>query len=503
MRRNSSHADNRVVLAATTPVGETAVGQGDAAVTLPPIPALDAGRALPRVRMRLAADRRSGRIALATMLFGVLALTLFATAHPSTLVPTSTLSFPQWESGPLHSIDKVLPSNWRALQIGLSVTIVAMLIAYLVVLNSVRNLSMRTIAIFVVAAHAIVLLAPPGQLTDLFNYLGYARLGALHHLNPYTHVIAEEAHDPVFRFSTWHNLNSPYGPLFTALTYPLALISLPAAYWILKTVTILLSLTFIALVWHCARQLGRDPRFAVLFVAANPIFLMYAIPAFHNDFFMLVPSTAAVALLLARRDRSAGAVLMLAVAVKFTAVLLLPFLLIGVRAPMRRRRILEGAVLGAIPLLALSLALFGFSIPNLQDQSTLLTPFSIPNLTGLVIGVGGAAPQLLRLGDVAAVVAVVLLIRRHKGDWLSGAGWATLALIASLAWLVPWYVVWLLPLAALGSSLRLRRTAIWLSVFLVFAFIPTTGMILNPLGLNPLNTSVGRASQTLQGKLEH
>jgi alpha-1,6-mannosyltransferase len=239
----------------------------------------------------------------------------------------------------------------------------------------------------------------------------------------------------------------------------------------------------------------------VLFVAANPIFLMYAIPAFHNDFFMLVPSTAAVALLLARRDRAAGAVLMLAVAVKFTAILLLPFLLVAVRIPRRRRQILTGAVLGAIPLIAMSLALFGFSIPNLQDQSTLLTPFSIPNLTGLLIGVGGGAPGLLRVGTVALVVAVALLIR-HKGDWLSGAGWATFALIASLAWLVPWYVVWLLPLAALGSSLRLRRMALWLTVFLVIAFIPATGMVLYPAGLNPLGTSVGHASQALQKKLE-
>ena len=57
----------------------------------------------------------------------------------------------------------------------------------------------------------ILLLSPPLQLTDLFNYLGYARLGGLHHLNPYTHVIGQEMHDPVFHFTTWHNLNSPYG----------------------------------------------------------------------------------------------------------------------------------------------------------------------------------------------------------------------------------------------------------------------------------------------------
>ena len=196
---------------------------------------------------------------------------------------------------------------------------------------------MRTIAIVVVALHVILLLSPPMQLTDMFNYLGYARLGALHHLNPYTHVIKQELFDPVYRFTSWHNLRSPYGPLFTALTYPLAFVSLPIAYWTLKVATVALSLGFVALVWQCARQLGRDPRFAVAFVAFNPIFLLYAVAGFHNDFFMLAPMLGAIALLLARRDRSAGAVLMLAVAVKFTAVLLLPFLLLGAAHPGRAR----------------------------------------------------------------------------------------------------------------------------------------------------------------------
>src|SRR5205807_8823815 len=111
------------------------------------------------------------------------------------------------------------------------------------------------------------------------------------------------------------------------------------AYWILKVITVLGSLTFVALVWKCARLLGRDPRFAVLFVAANPIFLMYAVAGFHNDFFMLIPSTAAIALLLTRRDRSAGAMLMSAVVVKFTAILLLPFLLFASRPNQGRVRI--------------------------------------------------------------------------------------------------------------------------------------------------------------------
>ncbi len=92
-----------------------------------------------------------------------------------------------------------------------------------------------------------------------------------------------------------------------------------------------------------------------------------------------------------------------------------------------------------------------------------------------------------------------LLYRRR--EWLSSAGWGTVALIASLAWLMPWYVIWVLPLAALGTSLRLRRTAVVLTVFLIATFMPLAGNIFYGNGINPLNTKVGHASFALQKRL--
>lgn len=496
MRSDSSQIDNRLMLAAGPVSG---AGQADGAVALPGLGTL--GERLRITRPRVALHPLAGRFALATLIVGAFAVVVFATAGPSVLVPQSSRVFPGWEAGPLHGLFGTLTHNGTALNVGLSVVLVTMTLAYFVVLASVRTLSMQLIVMSVIALHVILLMSPPMQLTDTFNYLGYARLGGLHHLNPYNHVIAQELHDPVYRFATWYHLRSPYGPLFTVASYPLSMLPLGVAYWVLKVVTVLFSLTFIALVGKCARLLGRDPRFAVLFVAANPIFLMYAIAGFHNDFFMLVPSTAAIALLLARRDRSAGAMLMVAVAVKFTAILLLPFLLFAARPTQRRMRIMVGVALAAIPLAIGDLAVFGLTLPNLVDQSTLLTPWSFPNLVGLVLGVGGGTPGVLRLATVALVVTVALLLRRRR-DWLSGAGWSTVALVASLAWLVPWYVIWVLPLAALGTSLRLRRAALAITVYLVFAFIPTTGMFLSAHHINLMGGSAGQASKQLQKKLE-
>jgi hypothetical protein len=488
----------RPITVASGPVAGAGAASGDSTVTLPHLDAARISAALPLPRVRF--GRRAGRGALAALILATFAVVACAAAGPSILVPRSAQMFPNWEAGPLHIFINRFIENPQTLGLAFSAVLLVMLAAYVIVLAAVRSLSMRTIAVVVLVLHAILLLSPPLQLTDLFNYLGYSRLGALHHLNPYTHVIKQEFYDPVFRFSSWHNLKSPYGPLFTAITYPLAFTSLPVAYWTVKVVTVLLSLGFVALVWQCARQLGRDPRFAVVFVALNPIFLLYAVAGFHNDFFMLVASMGAISLLLARRDRPAGAMLMIAVAIKFTAVVLLPFLLLGARTRKRAVNVIIGAALAAIPLAAMTLALFGLSIPNLSDQSSLLTDFSLPNLFGLLIGIGGGAPGLLRVATVAVVLVVAYQVYRRK-EWLSGAGWSTFALIASLAWLVPWYVVWLLPLAALGTSVRLRRAAVILTLFLVFAFFPATSIYFSKHGINLLSSSVGQASKSRQHKL--
>jgi hypothetical protein len=482
---------------ASGPVAGTAPGQGAFGLLRLRPPSLSARISRPQVRI----GRRGAHLALAALIVSTLLVVFVAVAGPSVLVPRSTLAFPGWDAGPLAAVIPRLISDSKAVGIGFSVLLLAMLVAYGVALGAVRMFSMRTLAITVVALHLILLLSPPLQLNDVFNYIGYAHLGGLHQLNPYQHTIKQETFDPVFQFASWGNLRSPYGPLFSALTYPLALMPLPVAYWTLKVITVLLSLGFITLVWQCARQLGRDPRFAVILVALNPIYLVYAVGGFHNDFFMLVPMLGAVSLLLSGRDRSAGAILMLAVAVKFTAVLLLPFLLIAAATRPRRIRVVVGAVLAAVPLIALSLAMFGLSIPNLAQQSSLLTDFSIPNLVGILIGAGGGTPFLLKVAIVGVVVVVAYQLYRGR-DWLAGAGWSTVALMASLSWLMPWYVIWVLPLAALSSSVRLRRTVVAATVFLILSFMPATDLYIHAHGINPLGSSVGQASLSEQNKLE-
>jgi glycosyl transferase family 87 len=446
-------------------------------------------RGAPRSRPALA-----GTLALAGLALCSLAIVVVATGQKTILVPQSWITFPWWLAGPLHVLTRDVAVRSTPTAIGFSVVLVLMTIAYAVAVACAPALDRRVIVGAIVLLHAIWLLVPLMPSTDVFNYLGYARLGVRHGIDPYLHGIAAAPHDPVMPLVTWRHLRSPYGPLFTLATYAVAWMPLIAAYWLLKLATVAASLGCVALLARCARQLGIAPRRPVLLYAVNPLVLAYGLGGFHNDVFVLLLTLAAISLVLDRREGRAGVAVAAAVAIKASAGILLPFVLMGAH---RRGRLLAGAAACGAVVLVASLIAFSATLPNLADQSTLLSSFSIPNTLGQLVGLGGAPPWLLELAAVAMAGVVVLLVRRtwqRRIGWLEGAGWATLALIASLAWLQPWYAMWLLPFAALGDSARLRRWTLVLCAWLLLTYMPTTGLALSGIGYRPMNTAVGRAS---------
>jgi Glycosyltransferase family 87 len=485
--------------------------QGDGTVLLSRNPILGAGLSLPWSR-RIAMRPVYGLIALWILFASCAAVVVVASGVPTDLVQTSSILFPGWMAGPLHGLvagplhSLIGRHGFSAnFSYAYSALLILMLAAYGIALATARMLSMRAIALAIGAMYLVMLLSPQLELSDLFNYIGYARLGALHGLNPYTHVIAGEHYDPVSMFATWHHWSSPYGPLFTLLTYPLGGLSLSASYWGMKVMLILFSAGFVALVWQCARQLGRDPRFAVVFVGANPIVLIYEIGGFHNDPVMLVPMIGSICLLLAGRYRWAGAALAAAIAVKFTAVLLLPFLLIAAWPSRRSLQVVLGIVLAGIPLAIASVAAFGFALPNAADQSTIVTALGPVNLFGVIFHLGGATPALEQASKMLLVVVVGVIVlssaRRGRPGWLAGAGWATLALLLCMSWFMPWYIIWLLPLAALSTSPQLRRAAVAMTLFAALTFVPVSGTILADFHVHLMQSRADHVAMVRLAKL--
>ena len=264
-----------------------------------------------------------------------------------------------------------------------------------------KRLDARWTIAAIVAVHVIFLLAPPLSYTDVFNYVNYGRMGVVHHLNPYTTTPLLEPHgDPSFLLSNWHHLLSPYGPLFTLFTYALVPLGVVASFWTLKLLVAAREpRRLLALVWRCARALGRYPTSAIAFVGLNPIVLVWGLGADHNDSLMIVFVVLARIPARARApaSRGAGAALVAAVFIKASAAVLLPiFLLAG-----DRRRFAVGAAAAAAVLGAASLIAFGPHPPDISTQSRLVAALSLPNLFGLALGLGGETAGVRLLFEAA------------------------------------------------------------------------------------------------------
>src|SRR2546423_804927 len=147
---------------------------------------------------------------------------------------------------------------------------------------------------------------------------------------------AAAAADPSFPWTPGRHYGSPSGPLFTLLTYALAPLGIVWTFWGLKTIVALAAGGCLALVWRCARLLGRPPLGAVVLVGLNPAWLVWAVGGGHNDTLMELLVLAALALALASRPALAGGAAVAAAAVKVPALLVLPFLALA-RGSSRRR----------------------------------------------------------------------------------------------------------------------------------------------------------------------
>jgi hypothetical protein len=373
--------------------------------------------------------------------------------------------------------------------IAVIVVIAAMFGSYLLALRSAGRLSPLLVLGTIAALHALMLLAPPLFSTDVFSYQFYGRIGQVYHANAYLAGPWALNPDPLYHYigSKWISVPTVYGPLFTALSYPLAPLSIPTNVFVYKAIAAVASLAVVALVWNGARLRGIDPVKAAVLVGLNPLVVVYGVGGGHNDLLMLVPVLAGVVFLLQRRGRLGAGSIVAGVGIKLTAGLLLPFALAGARGPLlstRRRDLVIGAGITAALLGIFAAILFGAgplhlpaTIEKVQGKGSNWQ--SIPGFIGTRLGLGPVGhPTALILSGLFAVALAWLLWRvwRDKLDWIAASGWATLALLVTAASLLPWYVVWLMPLAALGRDRRLWKSSLVLSgvmvAFQLLAYIP-------------------------------
>ncbi|MCU7725765.1 polyprenol phosphomannose-dependent alpha 1,6 mannosyltransferase MptB [Actinoplanes sp. KI2] len=269
---------------------------------------------------------------------------------------------------------------------------------------------------------------------------------------------------------TWRTAPAPYGPVFLLLAALAAKLghSLGGTIAVLRVIALL----GVGLIAVClpglARRAGVPAERAVWLVLACPLVPIHLVSGAHNDAVMVGLLMAGLALAVTRRSlpmvTAAGALLGLAVGVKATAVVVVPFVVLIVAvSPRRRANVLAllGGLVGA--LLAVSLAAgrgLGW-ITGLSGSGVSVQWTSPSTAVGMVLGFFGvnAVPVTRVIGMVLlAGVLIWLWWRARFADPLRYAALGLAATVVLAPVFHPWYAVWALaPLAV-----TVRRETRWL-----------------------------------------
>ncbi len=360
-------------------------------------------------------------------------------------------------------------------------------VAYLGLIAAAPALGRRLVWAAIVVSVIGFAVAPVLLSHDVYSYVDYARLGVVHGLDPYLHPPAAAPADPAYARVTWPDATSAYGPLFTLATYPLAWLPVGTAVAALKAAAACAVLAIAALVGRLAAIRGIGPLRASAFVALNPLVLVHVVGGAHNDGLAMLLAMTAIAAVLSAREMSGGAAFVAAFAIKAPAVIAAPFALASrIRhspplgggkvgyAPAVKLFLGAGAAIMAVGVAAYAafgwgwLDALGLAGENQHRTSYMSVPITVARLTGL-------DPTAVRAVALVgyAIFFAYLLIRAWRGaDWLRCAAWASLGLLLATAWLLPWYLIWALPLAALSRDRPLQLLTLALTAFQLGTRIP-------------------------------
>lgn len=222
-----------------------------------------------------------------------------------------------------------LPGSWLFFVIvaaGLTVLYIFELID-----NKPAKLKQILFWVFILGLGAI-LVYPLGA-KDIFNYVSFARLHAFYGLNPHQVTVSDIGNylcDPFLKNMFHTTCVSPYGPLWTWLSYGLYYIV--AGFGLIpfiisfKVLGLFMHLLITTAIYKIAEVLveGRGSRAAIIY-GMNPLAIFELVANAHNDGPAILMLLVSLFLVLQKRTIKGLIVLGTSVSFKFTAMLTVPF----------------------------------------------------------------------------------------------------------------------------------------------------------------------------------
>ncbi len=333
---------------------------------------------------------------------------------------------------------------------------------------------------------------------DPFSYLAQGAL-PLAGFDPYSvgpEVLPGIFTDNVHYF--WQDTPAPYGPLF--ILYAKGVAWLAGDTIILGVVLMRLALLpglflLVKALPELSQRMGGRPALALWIVVANPVMVIHMVGGGHND--LLVMGLLATAALAALRGRHPLAIVLgtLAMAVKASAGIALPFLVLVWAATLpgsRLARTLRGVAYGVgvfVPVFALCTVAAGVGLgwlPALSAPSMIVNWLSLPTGAGqlvhTLVNLVVAVPMQPFVDGgrlVGATILVALLVhqwwasREGGPDAMRRAGVVLLAASLLSPTTLPWYVSWGMALLAMAAwTPRALSVLVFFSLFLMIVYYP-------------------------------
>ncbi|WP_238423425.1 alpha-(1-_6)-mannopyranosyltransferase A [Gordonia sp. 'Campus'] len=304
----------------------------------------------------------------------------------------------------------------------------------------------------------------------------------------------------------WATTTAPYGPFFMGMLRVVTEITGDdLVLGVLAIRLVLLPGLFLSL-WaipRLARRFGASPQAGLWLALFNPMVLIHLVAGPHVELLMMGVLVTGIALAVSGRHVAGTAVLALAVSIKITAGIALPFLVWIWLADIRSRRPVATRDVMTVfaSVVGIAVAVFGFWtlvvglglgwLTGLGWADVIINWFTIPTLAAHLVTVVAAPFVALNLQPVlevtrmigSAVLAVTLVVlwwrhRRDAHDAVAGMAWAMLAVLLLEPSTLPWYYTWVLAIAvAFDLPPWVRATVVGVSTFMLIVFQPDDAIV--------------------------
>jgi len=412
-------------------------------------------------------------------------------------------------------------------------TFILLFVCYWLGYRILRHIGQRWFLLLIVGFsvifNLILIQMYPADASDIYDYIIRGRMSSVYGLNPFQNVPNDIKQDPFYDFTSWHSVPSAYGPAWEMLAGIASRVAGDdrtanvIAFKLLSIAGYYVASIFVALALLTAaprRLLG-----GIYLWMWNPLLLFMTAGIGHHDALVAAAIALALYMLLRRWYAAATLALVLGMLLKFVPVVLIP--IIGIIALRQLRGWLRWRYLALSAILSILLAVVAYApywhgwetvrlerrdrmytgsvatvvrqllLPTLDHKPLETNPAETPVTNALM------ANGTILLFGLYYLWQLSIALRADREDTLLpvriiGRVLLFYLLVVSL-WFYGWYLIWILPVAAVLDDSPLRRLVLrfsylvtWQSFFYNYMAVMTKANAWLPwLDVTPVTIYMG------------